>query len=186
MKVVRRGSVSPCSSLWIALCVKPMRRPSSALAPAKTARARRTLAAKACRIELERAHRKPCERDVRCAAIDGLSCLLKNPRQFPAEGLCSEVHDHAIRDRSRDGRGSGTTSCPGRPRRKAVPADQRRTVGAAMAQRAAKADQSGSEVGAMHLGVHHVHAHVEVLGDVPLRPRTDPPSLPVQRSQPKW
>ena len=46
----------------------------------------------------------------------GLAAGKKNPRQFPAEGLCSNVHDHAIRDRSRDGRGSGTTSCPCLPR----------------------------------------------------------------------
>ena len=32
---------------------------------------------------------------------------------------------------------------------------------------------------ALQLGVHHVQAHVEVLGDVPLRARTDPPGLPV-------
>src|SRR5215510_11532599 len=32
---------------------------------------------------------------------------------------------------------------------------------------------------ALQLGVQHVHAHVEVLGDVPLGARADPPGLPV-------
>ena len=32
---------------------------------------------------------------------------------------------------------------------------------------------------ALQLGVHHVQAHVEVLGDIPLRTRTEPPGVPV-------
>ena len=30
--------------------------------------------------------------------------------------------------------------------------------------------------------VHHVNTNVEVLGDVPLRPRTNPPGVPVRRA----
>ena len=36
------------------------------------------------------------------------------PGSFPAEGLGSGIHDQPIRDRSRDGRGIGTASCPHR------------------------------------------------------------------------
>jgi hypothetical protein len=38
----------------------------------------------------------------------------ENPRQFPAGGRGSSLHDHAITDRSRDGRGSEPSRCPGR------------------------------------------------------------------------
>ena len=61
-------------------------------------------------------------------------------------------------------------------------ADQERAVVDNQSRGAAKADQPGSEVGAVHLGVHHVETHVEVLGDVPLRPRTNPPGVPVHRA----
>ena len=61
-------------------------------------------------------------------------------------------------------------------------ADQERAVVDNHSRGAAKADQPGSEVGAVHLGVQHVYAHVEVFGDVPLRPRTNPPSVPVIRA----
>jgi hypothetical protein len=64
-------------------------------------------------------------------------------------------------------RGSKTTAHQGR----AVVDNQCRGAG--------KVDRSGSEVGALYFGVHHVETHVEVLGDVPLCARTDPPSLPV-------
>ena len=67
-------------------------------------------------------------------------------------------------------RGSKTTAHQGR----AVRDNQRRGGGAG--------DRPGSKVGALQLGVHHVETHVEVLGDVPLRPRTNPPGVPVRRA----
>src|SRR5689334_25115944 len=40
---------------------------------------------------------------------------------------------------------------------------------------------AGHESGrALELRVHHVQTHVEVLGDVPLSPRADPPGIPVE------
>ena len=99
----------------------------------------------------------------------------KNPRRFPAEGLCSNTHDHAIRDRSRGARGTGTTSCPDRSPAKSeirrwCEGDRDRTA----------TDRQTVERGrTVQLGIHHVQTHVEVLGDVPLGARTDPPSAPV-------
>src|SRR4029077_3939474 len=58
-------------------------------------------------------------------------------------------------------------------------ADQERAVRDSWSAQRDYADRPGSGVGALQLGVHHVETHVEVLGDVPLRPRTNPPSLPV-------
>src|SRR5215510_15468782 len=90
----------------------------------------------------------------------------KNPRRFPAGGFCRhtatrsgiEVPMHAEADRPVVDVGCGKLS------------DTRvgaRKIGATI-------DACG-----LQLGVQHVETHVEVLGDVPLGARANPPGLPV-------
>ena len=58
-------------------------------------------------------------------------------------------------------------------------ADQERAVRDTWSARRDYADWAEANSAGLQLLVHHVHAHVEVLGDVPLCPRTDPPGLPI-------
>src|SRR5215831_9466082 len=47
-------------------------------------------------------------------------------------------------------------------------------------RRAKASDGTRTNVAGLQLLVQHVHAHVEVFGDIPLGARTDPPSVPVR------
>ena len=94
-------------------------------------------------------------------------CENKNPRRFPAGGRYPSSHSY-VRDRNRDGRGSGIASCRRR----------RRVVAPPIGTSSSRQDIS-RQACAHQLGVHHVQTQVEVLGDIPLGARTEPPGAPV-------